>query len=421
MGLKNLLVLISAKWLKKPFGSIGNFTLNFVLIKIYKIYLIIKKPVARIYLPARNKLLFPLTHRYFVHFALIIIALLVATVNISAHELGNASFGEKTLLSSLVTPSEEEYVEEKAVEESRPANVASYLGNGLAQSDKTPLTDIETEDLEEDTTPLTQGGAAITTPIIGPGSDLPRTRTNIEEYVVQDGDTISEVAAKFGLSINTVLWANNLTSYGYIRPGQKISIPPVSGVIIKVAKGDTVEKLAAKYGSDVKNIRDWNNLSENALLAVGQQLILPGGQMPRPQPVYSRLSSLQNFVTPPNAGAGGKMLWPTTVRRITQYFTWRHHAVDIAGPVGTPIYAADDGVVELSGWSAGYGNQVLLDHGDRKTRYGHLSKIFVAKGEAVKRGQVIGAMGSTGWSTGPHLHFEVRINGVLYNPLNYIK
>ncbi len=416
-----MLVLISAKWLKKPFGSIGNFTLNFVLTKFYKIYLIIKKPVAKVYLPARNKLLFPLTHRYFIHFALVVISLLIATVNISAHELGNSNFGENTLLSSLVNPSEEEYIEEKATDKNQPTTVTNYLGEGLAQSTKIPLTDIETEDLEEDITPLTQGGSAITQPGIGPSSDLPRTRTNIEEYVVQDGDTISGVAAKFGLSVNTVLWANNLTSYGYIKPGQKLTIPPVSGVIVKVAKGDTVEQFAKKYGSDAKDIRDWNNLAENAILTVGQQLILPGGKIPRPQPTYSRLSSLQNFVTPPdvNAGTGGKLFRPVN-GHVSQYFTFRHHAVDIAAPMGTPIYAADDGVIELAGWGSGYGNQLLIDHGDRKTRYGHLSKILVTKGQAVKRGQVIGLVGSTGWSTGPHLHFEIIIRGVKYNPLPYI-
>lgn len=116
------------------------------------------------------------------------------------------------------------------------------------------------------------------------------------------------------------------------------------------------------------------------------------------------------------------MNWPAGVRKITQYFSWRHTGLDIAGPLGTPIYAADSGTVEIEGWGSGYGNQIVINHGGgKKTRYAHLSKFYVEKGEAVTKGQAIAAMGSTGWSTGSHLHFEVIINGTKYNPLNYIK
>ena len=118
------------------------------------------------------------------------------------------------------------------------------------------------------------------------------------------------------------------------------------------------------------------------------------------------------------------MTWPTVGHRITQYFSWRHNGVDIGNKVGTPIYAADAGVVEIStgGWNGGYGNTILINHGGgKKTRYGHLSKLFVKAGDAVEKGENIGAMGSTGRSTGPHLHFEILINGGRYNPLNYIK
>ena len=130
------------------------------------------------------------------------------------------------------------------------------------------------------------------------------------------------------------------------------------------------------------------------------------------------------FKVCPNAAptAGNKMNWPTVGHRITQYYTWKHYAVDIANKTGTPIYAADSGEIEVAGWGTGYGNQILIDHGGgKKTRYGHMSKFYVKKGDKVTKGQAIGEMGSTGWSTGPHLHFEVIINGVKQNPLNYIK
>ena len=108
--------------------------------------------------------------------------------------------------------------------------------------------------------------------------------------------------------------------------------------------------------------------------------------------------------------------------RITQYYSWRHHAIDIANKTGTPIYAADAGVIEVAGWGAGYGNQIVINHGGGvKSRYAHMSKFYVKNGQKVSKGEAIGGIGSTGRSTGPHVHFEYIINGVKYNPLNYLK
>ena len=128
------------------------------------------------------------------------------------------------------------------------------------------------------------------------------------------------------------------------------------------------------------------------------------------------------FQQPQNVVAGDGFVWPAGVRRISQYYSWRHTGLDIAGPTGTNIYAMDSGVVTFSGVSNGYGYNILVDHGNgMKTRYAHASKLYVEKGETVTKGQVIMAMGSTGWSTGPHLHFEVIVNGAKKNPLSYIK
>ena len=116
------------------------------------------------------------------------------------------------------------------------------------------------------------------------------------------------------------------------------------------------------------------------------------------------------------------MNWPTVGHRITQYYSWRHRAVDIANKTGTSIYAADAGTINVVGWGKGYGNQIVINHGGgKKTRYAHLSKFYVKRGQKVGKGETIAAMGSTGWSTGPHVHFEVIINGKKYNPLNYTK
>jgi len=168
-------------------------------------------------------------------------------------------------------------------------------------------------------------------------------------------------------------------------------------------------------------------------LKIGQKLLIPGGVKLTTQTASSRnrnvsgLSVIRNLVTPSNSKAApssAKMVWPTVGHRITQYFSWRHNGVDIGNKVGTPLYAADDGVVVTStgGWNGGYGNTIVIDHGGGvKTRYGHASKLLVKAGESVERGQLIALMGSTGRSTGSHLHFEVIIKGSRYNPLNYIK
>jgi len=163
-------------------------------------------------------------------------------------------------------------------------------------------------------------------------------------------------------------------------------------------------------------------------LQVGQKLIIPGGRKItyssyKPER-YSGISVLRDLVKPTDAKpiGGTKMNWPTVGYRITQYYSWRHYGLDIANKTGTPIYAADAGTIELVGWGKGYGNQVVINHGGgKKTRYAHLSKIYVGRGQSVGKGESIGAMGSTGWSTGSHLHFEVIINNSKYNPLNYLR
>jgi murein DD-endopeptidase MepM/ murein hydrolase activator NlpD len=166
-------------------------------------------------------------------------------------------------------------------------------------------------------------------------------------------------------------------------------------------------------------------------IKIGQKVIIPGGKLIVPYvskpnlvqknvPTVSPISKL--FLPPAQGILSSGMLWPTSARIITQYFSWRHMGLDIAGPKGTPLYAADDGEVVLSGWSTGYGYNVLVDHGNgTRTRYAHNSKLYVEKGDQVVKGQTIAAMGSTGWSTGSHIHFEVIVSGVKKNPLAYVK
>jgi len=275
-----------------------------------------------------------------------------------------------------------------------------------------------------------------------------KTRENTISYTVKRGDTISTIAEEFEISVSTILWENNLTAYSIIRPGNALDILPVSGVSHVVKKGESITRLAEKYSVTENEIIAFNKLDSSGKLIMDQKLIIPGGRKinessdssneeaaPR---TYSGLAVIKKFISKSDNGGtaikdiakdfnavplqGNKMNWPTVGHRISQYYSWRHHAVDIANKIGTPLYAADAGVVELAGWGTGYGNQIVIDHGGgKKTRYAHASKFYVAKGEKVAKGQIIAAMGSTGWSTGSHIHFEVIINGIKYNPLNYIK
>ncbi len=169
-------------------------------------------------------------------------------------------------------------------------------------------------------------------------------------------------------------------------------------------------------------------------MKIGQRLLIPGGKKLSTQlaqasasslrKTVSGLSAIKNLIKPQSVkpAPGNKMIWPTVGHRITQYYSWRHSGLDIANKTGTPLYAADSGKVEIAGWARGYGNTIVVNHGGgKKTRYAHLSKFYVGVGQKVGKGETIGLMGNTGWSTGPHLHFEVIINGVKYNPLSYIK
>jgi murein DD-endopeptidase MepM/ murein hydrolase activator NlpD len=256
---------------------------------------------------------------------------------------------------------------------------------------------------------------------------------------VQSGDTLSDIADKFGISIATILWQNKLTVHDFIQPGQTLSILPTSGITYSVKSGDTIAKIAAANGVDPNDIKSWNNITDEGAIAAGQSLVIPGGKItppPAPKPKPKAVASpLKAFIKPPDAADNGAtdMVWPTTSHYITQpYGIWSrvdrgiHTGVDFGGPAGQPLYAADDGIVTHAGCGksckTGYGNYVDIDHGNGiMTRYGHSSKVLVAVGEQVHRGQVIAILGTTGHSTGPHLHFEVRVNGKYTNPLPYIR
>lgn len=250
-------------------------------------------------------------------------------------------------------------------------------------------------------------------------SEKPRDQTIT--YTIQKGDTLSTIAEKFSVSVDTIKWANDIKR-DTVTAGDTLKIPPVTGLVVKVNEGDTVYSLAKKYKTDAQKIvnfpfNDFSDLDTFAL-NVGQTLIVPDGVMPSAAPVARPRFSVSQL----SAGGTGQFAWPTT-GGISQYPIWYHMAFDIANPSAPPITAAGGGTVILVQYlSYGYGRHAIIDHGDGlATLYGHMSEVYVTSGEAVSQGQVIGKMGSTGRSTGTHLHFEVRRNGIPVNPGSFLR
>ena len=229
----------------------------------------------------------------------------------------------------------------------------------------------------------------------------------IKEYIVQKGDSISSIAKRFHVSVETILWSNNLSSQSIIKPGQKLVILPVSGVLHLVKKGDTISSIAKTYQADKEEILSFNHIEDEGKIYVGDLLIVPGGKMPKKTYASSR-------VVNSNLPATYFICPIPSPCRITQGLHW-YNAVDFSnGKCGEPVYAVAGGTIQRTGYNKIAGNYIRILHPNGViTFYGHLSKILVNSGQKVSQGQIIGYTGYSGYTipAGPrgcHLHFDVR-------------
>ncbi|MGD0750707.1 MAG: M23 family metallopeptidase [Anaerolineales bacterium] len=257
-----------------------------------------------------------------------------------------------------------------------------------------------------------------------------KTTYTISDYTVQPGDALFSIAAQFNIKPETLLWANNDILQGSpdsLRIGQVLKVPPVDGVYYQVQTGDTLASIADKFSAKLDDILNWpgNDIDlTTQQVTPGDYVMVPGGQeqvVVWVVPSVPSTGALNSAGNPCGAGpVGNGFIWPTGNHYLSGNNFWSGHpGIDIAAGLGAPVWAASAGTVTIAqgGWNGGYGNVVMIDHNNGYlTVYGHLSQINVVPCESVSAGSSIGLAGSTGNSTGPHLHFEIRQNGVAVDP-----
>lgn len=433
------------RWLKRALQTVlgvfvvALFPIGYLLVRglvlpLYRLGILLRLKFQRIALPTRGLALFVVTNKYLFHTALGLATLATIIINLDARQVLAQDVGKSSLLYALATNSDVEIVQESSREEPTTPN-ANYLGRATLAA--IPHIDFDYDEETDDIASIFVPGSISAPPSMETpeGSKAPRTRT--ETYVVQDGDTIASIAHTFNVNVGTILWSNNLTERQYIRPGDSLKIPPVSGILVTIKKGDTIAKLANRYSGNTEQIKEYNRIVDETTLALGTEIVIPDGKPPLPEQTIIAIRgrareqatapAAKNVPKPKAANTAAipstKLLWPTPGRVVTQYYGWRHTGLDIDGDFTSPLYASYDGVVQMAGWnSGGYGLQIVVKHPNGlTTRYAHASKLFVKVGDSVKRGEVIAMMGSTGRSTGSHLHFEVYVGNRRQNPLAYIR
>lgn len=271
-----------------------------------------------------------------------------------------------------------------------------------------------------------------------------RPRVNVITYTVQQGDTLFEIADNFGLQPETLLWGNFESledNPNLLKPNMILNILPTNGVYYQWHEGDSVDRIASEFKTNTLAILDYpgnridlTEIAEGSVnIPEGTWLIVPDGKRPlkdwgppaisRANPAVARYYGEGACGSVYEGAIGtGTFIWPTSYHGVTQGYHGIHPAIDVGGSMGDAIVASDSGVIVFAGWSNfGYGYMIVVDHGNGfQTAYAHLSAVAVGCGQSVFQGGYIGAMGSTGNSTGPHLHYEISFNGAKPNPLDYL-
>lgn len=395
-------------------------------VPLYRVFFFARRQATNIFGPAKSRLVVIISNRYTTHIMMALIIASVVAVNMTARDVRAEDFGQQSLLYQMVATDDFNTLE--VVEAGAPlvtlGQRTSYTGIALDARRHIDLNYIE----EPYVTPVV---GEENKEVIQPTQVADRTQTEV--YVVESGDTLGHIAEKFGLNLATILWANDLTYRSTINLGQEITIPPKDGVSYTVESGDTLSSIARSYSISTTEIMAENGLSSANKLAIGDELFLPNAEPPSTTSTTTTrtTATITTLFTPPeptstapttSTPSASGWVWPTDWRVITQYYGWRHTGIDVDGHYETNSYAARDGVVIYSGWRNGYGITVEIDHGDGfMTRYAHHAQNYVSVGDVVVAGQAIAQTGTTGRSTGTHLHFEIIKGGRFLNPLDYVR
>jgi len=396
-----------------------------------------------VYRPVKNRLMFVVSNRFSFYFLVFFIVLVGGVTNIRVNSVRAEvdAIGQQSILYALATNERMEFIEEY----SDPRDARSYVIS--ADSQDAGILEDTSMQIMGDVLALERspglfradGAFALSARPSSSGTQEIPERTEVTTYTVQSGDTLSGISEKFGINLNTLLWANNLTSRSVLKLDRQLTILPVSGVLHAVKSGDTLSALGKKYNVDASAILSFNHLSDDASLSIGQSLVIPGGIVTAPatRTTTATVPLKDLFTAAPSGSQGDKvpgegmsMVWPTDLPNIVRGMSWFHTGYDIDcsghadGTSTNDNYASADGVVVFSGAKRGYGNTVEIDHGNGlTTRYGHFHALYVQSGQTVAAGDPLGRCGSTGNSTGTHLHFEVidAATKKFLNPANYIR
>ena len=483
--LKKILEYFFINILFDTLRPIGNLLYKILVFPVYSLVIKLRIKLQKLALPARGFVLFLITNKYLFHIALVLAVGATVYTNLKTNQVLAQDAGRKSLLYTIMTNGESEIIHEncvldlankKRVQDKGTIQAIPHIdfdyfgmspednkGNFSTASNlegvlvlKSRVSDNKNIFNTPNTRDTVLASANNTNNTIVTNISETKYRDGIIDYKVRSGDSLGLIAKRYNIDVGTIIWANGLTARSLIRPGDVLKILPVSGVVASVKKGDTLSALARRYNAEISSIKKVNHLS-NGIISVGQQLIIPDGEppaivkertvaiarsqtktavlkekssskavhyyVPEKQPSFVKRIKKPADKVEKKTKKKAKLLWPTSGHVITQYYGWRHTGLDIDGDYTSPLYASEDGVVKIAGWNKyGYGLQVLIQHPNgMKTRYAHASKIFVRVGDHVKRGQVIAMMGSTGHSTGSHIHYEVYVNGRRVNPLLYIR